>query len=345
MAINRILIVNQDQKISEELRRLIKALGSNFTVVAVPSGEEALLEIRTQIFDVLVTTMKLPGIDGLTLMASAKSRNAALKVILIDNDFEGKNKTEAAGADAVFSLANEPADFIDAIKGCLGLVPPESQDSASQPEGRGGTTVSECLSSLHQSLGAITSILLDNLGRIQAQAGELTDPRIVPPLIAAFSANLRVGRFLGAVLPDDVHYYSGTKYSILFGSVGVGYFLVEFLMPVRSLDDLGKTIKVFSNGVRDLHDLLIKIGIELEPSDQLTTADIVEDAENDHDGEELILDALLRETKRMVPGPEDVDAFWDSIAGGETTTKPQTADILTYDQAMQLGFGPKGEEE
>ena len=77
------LIADDQRDIRTMLKTGVETLGSEFSVLAVPSGEEAVLEIFMQKYDLLVTDVRLPGISGLEVMRRVRASHPELKVILI----------------------------------------------------------------------------------------------------------------------------------------------------------------------------------------------------------------------------------------------------------------------
>ena len=63
------------------LKSGVETLGSDFSVVAVPSGEEAVLEIAMQRFDLLVTDVRLPGISGLEVLRRVRANSKDRRVM------------------------------------------------------------------------------------------------------------------------------------------------------------------------------------------------------------------------------------------------------------------------
>lgn len=81
----RLLWVAEDSQVVREM--LVAELGSlGFEVVALADGSEALARLRTlniQPPDLLLTDLKMPGVDGLTLLRSASARWPGLPVVLL----------------------------------------------------------------------------------------------------------------------------------------------------------------------------------------------------------------------------------------------------------------------
>jgi DNA-binding NtrC family response regulator len=80
---NRILIVDDEPTLVFFLRRGLSEADLNCEVDGVDSGEEALARLAYDKYQVLVTDLKMPGINGLTLAAAARSLHPSIGVILM----------------------------------------------------------------------------------------------------------------------------------------------------------------------------------------------------------------------------------------------------------------------
>ena len=70
----RILFVDDEPRILDGLKRLLRAHRDVWDMVFVGSGEAALEALLAESFDVLVSDMKMPGMDGATLLREAQAR-------------------------------------------------------------------------------------------------------------------------------------------------------------------------------------------------------------------------------------------------------------------------------
>lgn len=68
-----VLLVDDDPRMSERLRALLKPLESQWHIVGVGSGNEALATLAAQRYDVVMTDMRMPGKDGLQLLEEIKT--------------------------------------------------------------------------------------------------------------------------------------------------------------------------------------------------------------------------------------------------------------------------------
>ncbi|MCP4003057.1 MAG: HDOD domain-containing protein [bacterium] len=71
---SRILFVDDDQSILDGLRRMLRSHREEWEMVFAGSGREALEAAEASPFDVLVTDMKMPGMDGTELLKCFQSR-------------------------------------------------------------------------------------------------------------------------------------------------------------------------------------------------------------------------------------------------------------------------------
>jgi len=77
----RILLVDDEASIRLTLGALLERTGYNVT--SAESGEQAVQLLERQPFDLLLTDLKMPGIDGMQLVAAARQRQPDVAVIVL----------------------------------------------------------------------------------------------------------------------------------------------------------------------------------------------------------------------------------------------------------------------
>lgn len=76
------LLIAEDEEIT--LKHLKYALEKEgYTVVGVSNGIDALSTLENETFDILLTDIKMPGMDGITLLAKVKENHPHIEVIVI----------------------------------------------------------------------------------------------------------------------------------------------------------------------------------------------------------------------------------------------------------------------
>ena len=88
------ITVDDERVIREILAEFLSLEG--FSVNTVEDGEKALTELRLHPYDLLITDLKMPGVDGLAVIREARRLKADIPVIIITGF-----STEASAIEAV----------------------------------------------------------------------------------------------------------------------------------------------------------------------------------------------------------------------------------------------------
>jgi CheY-like chemotaxis protein len=79
----RILIVDDDPRVLLILRATLERMSNGYQIVAAQAGTEALEKIRDKPFDLVITDVRMPGIDGIELVKAIRTLNLNTAVIWI----------------------------------------------------------------------------------------------------------------------------------------------------------------------------------------------------------------------------------------------------------------------
>lgn len=90
----RILVVDDEASIRDLLAKTLAL--AEYDVDVAPDGRSALERMRLYSYDLLIADLKMPGMDGLTVIREAKRFNADLRVIIITGF-----STESSAIEAV----------------------------------------------------------------------------------------------------------------------------------------------------------------------------------------------------------------------------------------------------
>lgn len=91
---SRVLVVDDESSIRELLQKTLAL--AEYDVDAAPDGRAGLERLRLGHYDLLIADLKMPGMDGLTLIREAKRLKADLPVIIITGF-----STESSAIEAV----------------------------------------------------------------------------------------------------------------------------------------------------------------------------------------------------------------------------------------------------
>jgi DNA-binding response OmpR family regulator len=114
-----ILFVDDEKLIRNSFARELRAEG--FTVTAVASGGEAIEMMGIEKYDLVVTDLMMPGIDGFGVLKATKERVPQTAVIIFTSYDDGQFVTEALrlGADDFTVKPCEVEELVCRIRNCL----------------------------------------------------------------------------------------------------------------------------------------------------------------------------------------------------------------------------------
>ncbi len=89
----RVLVVDDDSTFRRAIGRELEHMG--FLVVAVGSGEDALVHLRDDAFDVTLLDMRMPGMDGTAVLATVQKEAISTQVIMLTGHGTVENAVDA----------------------------------------------------------------------------------------------------------------------------------------------------------------------------------------------------------------------------------------------------------
>jgi len=355
MAGHHILIVDDQKESTQIIRSNLESLEQDFRIDDVLSGEEALLELSGDPVDLLIADVRLPGISGMELMKRFKNKDSGIKVILVSGvaDQKIRQQVAQAGADAFFFKPISMADFLDSVERVLGIVestlPLElkvEQEEAIDQE-REASGMSRRITDLREELNASAVLFIGEGGNVLARSGDLPDNEIeksvMPTLISAFNAGVRISQFLEQDTPDNLMSFRGGNYDLFLAPVGEAYCLLVTTKPTLHRE-MGKIAKAIQTTSKALLMGLINLGVSTQTRIEKPGTAPKPAAEKE-DEKEGISDQKLEEllAKGAEISKQDADAFWESAQRGEVSVPTESGDGLSYEQAAQLGLAPPEE--
>jgi CheY-like chemotaxis protein len=79
----RILIVDDDAQVLFVLHDALKKLGGEHEIATARNGREALAKMKETPFDLVITDLRMPGLDGVSLTEEIRTSNPTAVVIWI----------------------------------------------------------------------------------------------------------------------------------------------------------------------------------------------------------------------------------------------------------------------
>src|SRR6185295_8539897 len=115
----RVLTVDDEASIRLTLTAMLRRAG--YDVSSAESGEEAVALLERQSFDLLLVDLKMPGMDGMQVVAAARQRQPDIAIIVLTG--HGSLDTAVEGLhQGIFDYVlktTEPAQVIERVKAGL----------------------------------------------------------------------------------------------------------------------------------------------------------------------------------------------------------------------------------
>jgi len=122
--VKSILIVEDSTTTRSLIRAVIEEVG-DFSIVEAPTGFDALKLLPTQDFDLVVTDINMPDINGLELINFVRSNqrysNIPLIIVTTERSEEDKKKGMALGATAYVNKPFKAPELQDIVRKVMNL--------------------------------------------------------------------------------------------------------------------------------------------------------------------------------------------------------------------------------
>ena len=118
----KILIVDDEMFSRTAIEDILRAEWSSIEVFSARGASEALGILEREEIDLLMTDIKMPGMNGLELLAEVRKRGLSMEVIILSsyNEFDLVRQAMKLGTfDYLFKPAMLPPDIIDVVKKAL----------------------------------------------------------------------------------------------------------------------------------------------------------------------------------------------------------------------------------
>jgi CheY-like chemotaxis protein/predicted regulator of Ras-like GTPase activity (Roadblock/LC7/MglB family) len=224
----RILILDDEAKVAFFLRESLEALDQDYEVVSVSSTDDALHEIERKKFDLLVTDQRMPGMNGLELVAKVQERYPDTQFILITayGSEDLFDKAQRLGAYRYFTKPFHIDDFVQTVVDAL-----ESDNGLSRQPllDEHANILSGRLEELRREVGAQSVLASTTGGALVAQAGvpaSLDLDQLLQLTADHFTTSLAMAHFLGGTHIGNLAYYEGNSHDIYMANVEEDLFLV-----------------------------------------------------------------------------------------------------------------------
>lgn len=120
----RLLVVDDEPNLLRAVAACLKA--EDFEVSTARSGNEALMQLAESVPDLIISDIRMPGMDGYKLARQLRGspRTALVPIVFLTAKDETADRIEGfrAGIDAYLTKPFEPGELIAVVKGILNRV-------------------------------------------------------------------------------------------------------------------------------------------------------------------------------------------------------------------------------
>ncbi|MDO1580511.1 response regulator [Rhizobium oryzicola] len=117
-------ILTVDDSASIRLTTRVALSNAGYTVTEAVDGQDGLSKIKSGNFDIIVTDLNMPNMDGLTMIRELRKLPAHTGVPVIflttESDNELKQQAKAAGATGWLTKPFDPESLVKIVKKVLG---------------------------------------------------------------------------------------------------------------------------------------------------------------------------------------------------------------------------------
>lgn len=322
----RVLVVDDELTFSTAIADTLKSLGEGYVVDIADNGSIAWDKIQKVVYELVITDLRMPQIDGLELLEKIRSSGINTRLILMTAYGSETVKAKAQQLNVARYLPKpiDIDDLIDATREVLRTGDESSEAQGDQiPEKI--EDISHQLERLRQEISAHCIILANAEGQPITYSGfveEFDIPVCIALIAAGHTTFFELARSMQEDCVFNLMYNEGSKWNTFSTSICKDLFMVIVFERQRAQTPIGM---VWYSAKRTIAELL-ELMTELRSSE--TQSDLLAELRKSITEE---VDQILS-TDDLDPTPDDSG----EVMGGE---------LISFEEAMQNGIVPEGLRE
>ncbi len=237
MAKANVLVVDDDPAIRDSLRRILTA--QQYEVDTAGTAEEALMALPEKPFDVVLTDLQMPGMDGLTLLDEIKRRSPETPVVMITahamtdvviqalrrgvSDFV----TKPYKPDELLIIVEREAGRRKQLQAAAPAVAPPALGRQLSP--RQLDEIDSLMAELRVETGARCVLMVEGSGHVIDAKGVIEDLNVsaLAALVAGdLAATAGIASLIGEGTAFRLNYHEGERYSVYLAHLTPDVFLL-----------------------------------------------------------------------------------------------------------------------
>lgn len=229
-----ILIVDDEAVTRTGLRRILSRAG--YAVTEAATAQEALDTLREQRFELVITDLQMPGMDGFELLQALKQRGSQLPVVMLTGHGTMETVVQALrhGVNDFLTKPYQPEELLaiverEAARYRQSLPPGAEQGLGIQLPAAQLEQLDRMLAELRAEVGARCILLVEGNGSVIASKGALQEINVaaLAALVAGdFAATAGIASLIGESDAFRLNYHEGESYSVYSAQIVPGVFLL-----------------------------------------------------------------------------------------------------------------------
>ena len=333
----RILIVDDDKGVAFFLREHLLEAQAGYQVETADSSEEALEIMAQRPFDLVITDLRMPGMDGLELMEEIRQISPRTRLILMTA--YGNERIERTayqlGACQYITKPFRVQDLIERVDKALAEVQAPGRESLDMTDQR-FDELGRYLADLRFEVGAQCILLADVAGQLLTYVGEaegLDLPTLVSLMAGGFATAFEMAHYLGEKRATTLNYHEGRLYDVYSSNVDDNLFIVLIFDKRKQESRIGIVWLYTRRALQRLQEL---VG-SLEPieADQVLDADFGALLSNSLD--QLLIPQETEEAEPSMTLEEATNLLLKDASPPQTDDEP-TVETIDWRKAQEMGL-------
>ncbi|MBN1657824.1 MAG: response regulator [Anaerolineae bacterium] len=348
----RILVVDDEESVGFFLRASLEEVRRGYQVELASSGQEALQHLAHQPFDLVITDLRMPGMDGLQLMEEVRKRHPRTRLILMTAYGNASVESTAyrLGACRYINKPFSIDELTDTVANALEETEMPGRDMLMLSDDD-FERIARCLSDLRFEVGAQCILLADVAGQMVAHVGE-TEGLDLTPLVSliggSFATAFEMAHYLGERQALTLNYHEGERYDVYSSNVNEDLFVVLIFHRGQQRSRVGIVWLYTRRALDILRDLVA--GARRVSSSEILDADFgsllsdsFDQLLNTHSGTKPRPIPPSPVTPTAPPAPSAQSSRPEQRrpsgpAAGSTASKPGGGETFNLQQALEMGL-------
>jgi two-component system response regulator (stage 0 sporulation protein F) len=224
-----ILIVEDEESLAFLIQENLAELGPDYTIEVCGSGIEALAKVGKQPFDLVISDLCMPAMDGLTLLSEIHCLYPDTHLMLMTayGDSQVETKAKNLKVSRYITKPFHIEELIATVRDTLSGRTTRRQDMTFLADER-FEALTRVLKNLQTEISAQCILLADTVSRLIAQVGDTTDldvSALISLLGGGSATSFELAHVLHEPMIRNLSYHEGTRHDIYSASFGDNLFL------------------------------------------------------------------------------------------------------------------------